>query len=73
MSEASSRLAHHFDDLKQQTEASTLGMWTFLLTEILFFGGLFAGYAEYRDLFPQAFEPAVTTWTSFSGRSIRPC
>ncbi len=55
MSEASSRLAHHFDDLKQQTEATTLGMWTFLVTEILFFGGLFAGYAEYRNLFPQAF------------------
>jgi cytochrome c oxidase subunit 3 len=34
-------LAHHFDDLGQQREASTLGMWVFLVTEVLFFGGLF--------------------------------
>lgn len=39
-------------------EASTLGMWTFLITEIMFFGGLFAGYAMYRSLYPQAFEVA---------------
>jgi len=55
LSEASSPLAHHFDDLKQQKEATTLGMWAFLVTEILFFGGLFAGYAEYRNRFPEAF------------------
>ena len=35
-------LAHHFDNLEQQHEASTLGMWVFLVTEVLFFGGLFA-------------------------------
>ena len=34
-------LAHQFDDLGQQYEASTIGMWAFLLTEIMFFGGLF--------------------------------
>jgi len=55
LSEATSRLAHHFNDLKQQKEATTLGMWAFLVTEILFFGGLFAGYAEYRSRFPEAF------------------
>ena len=33
-------LAHHFDSLEQQTEATTLGMWVFLVTEVLFFGGL---------------------------------
>ncbi|MFB3904809.1 MAG: cytochrome c oxidase subunit 3 family protein [Acidobacteriota bacterium] len=55
MSEVSSPLAHHFDDLNQQKEATSLGMWTFLITEVLFFGGLFAGYAEYRHRFPQAF------------------
>lgn len=54
-SERASALAHHFDDLEQQTEASTLGMWVFLITEILFFGGLFVGYAVYRSSYPEAF------------------
>ncbi len=44
-------LQHHFEDLGQQHEASTLGMWMFLATEILFFGGLFCGYAVYRVLY----------------------
>ena len=48
-------LAHHFDDLEQQYEASSLGMWVFLLTEIMFFGGLFAGYTVYRTAYPNAF------------------
>jgi len=47
-------LLHHFDDAAQQKEASTLGMWTFLITEILFFGGLFATYVVYRTRFPEA-------------------
>ncbi len=34
-----SMVAHQFDDLAQQHEASTLGMWTFLATEVMFFGG----------------------------------
>ena len=36
-------------------DASTLGMWTFLITEVLFFGGMFAAYAVYRAIYPQAF------------------
>jgi cytochrome c oxidase subunit 3 len=48
-------LAHHFDDLAQQREAATLGMWMFLVTEILFFGGIFAAYAVYRNWYPDAF------------------
>lgn len=48
-------LAHQFDDLVQQYEASNLGMWTFLLTEIMFFGGLFVGYTVYRTLYPEGF------------------
>jgi cytochrome c oxidase subunit 3 len=48
-------LQHQFDDLQQQMDASTLGMWVFLLTEIMFFGGLFAGYTVYRATFPEAF------------------
>ncbi|MGH7343126.1 MAG: cytochrome c oxidase subunit 3 family protein [Candidatus Rokuibacteriota bacterium] len=41
-------LAHHFEDLEQQKEASSFGMWLFLVTEIMFFGGLFCAYLIYR-------------------------
>ena len=41
-------LAHQFEDLEQQHEAASLGMWIFLATEVMFFGGLFAGYTIYR-------------------------
>src|SRR5712691_2662175 len=51
-------LAHHFDNLEQQTEATTLGMWVFLATEVLFFGGLFMVYAVYRSWYPEAFVAA---------------
>lgn len=55
MSEAHAALATQFDDLDQQHDAATLGMWIFLVTEIMFFGGLFAGYAVYRSIYPHAF------------------
>jgi cytochrome c oxidase subunit 3 len=48
-------LRHHFDDLAQQRESSTLGMWLFLATEVMFFGGMFCAYTVYRNAFPQAF------------------
>ena len=51
-------LAHHFDSLAQQSEATTLGMWVFLVTEVLFFGGLFATYMIYRSWYPAAFAAA---------------
>jgi cytochrome c oxidase subunit 3 len=51
-------LAHQFDDLGQQKEAATLGMWVFLVTEVLFFGGLFAAYSIYRAWYPDAFAAA---------------
>jgi cytochrome c oxidase subunit III len=41
-------LSHQFDDVEQQSEASTLGMWLFLATEVMFFGGLLTAYAIYR-------------------------
>lgn len=44
--------------MEQQFEASNLGMWAFLITEIMFFGGLFLGYAIYRSLYPEAFAEA---------------
>jgi cytochrome c oxidase subunit 3 len=52
------RLQHHFDDLDQQREASTFGMWVFLCTEILFFGGLFTAYVIYRQRFHGVFAQA---------------
>jgi cytochrome c oxidase subunit 3 len=48
-------LHHHFDNLEQQFDTSKLGMWVFLLTEIMFFGGLFLAYTVYRYLYPDAF------------------
>ena len=58
---ASTALAHHFDNLEQQREAGSLGMWLFLVTEIMFFGGLFTGYIVYRTQHPQAFAIASST------------
>src|SRR5215510_7500353 len=51
-------LAHHFDDIEQQREAGTLGMWAFLVTEIMFFGGLFLAYILYRRYYPVEFAVA---------------
>jgi cytochrome c oxidase subunit 3 len=48
-------LAHHFDSPDQQYNAMKLGMWLFLATEILFFGGLFCAYAVYRANHPEIF------------------
>jgi len=48
------KLQHHFYSMEQQLEASILGMWIFLVTEIMFFGGLFMAYIVYRTLYPQA-------------------
>jgi cytochrome c oxidase subunit 3 len=47
-SHTSSALAHQFDDLEQQHESDELGMWLFLATEVMFFGGLFLAYTLYR-------------------------
>ena len=51
-------LAHHFENLEQQREAGTLGMWIFIVTEIMFFGGLFTVYLVYRNWYPDAFTAA---------------
>ena len=56
MSEATaSHVAHHFDDAEQQFESSRLGMWLFLVTEVLFFGGMFGVYCVYRSSYPAGF------------------
>jgi cytochrome c oxidase subunit 3 len=48
-------LAHHFETPQQQFDAGKLGMWLFLVTEILLFGGLFCAYAVYRANHPEIF------------------
>src|SRR3954453_7623966 len=48
-------LHHHFDDLEQQRECTSLGMWLFLATEAMMFGGLFFAYSLYRAKYPLAF------------------
>jgi len=49
-------LAHHFDTPEQQMASGKLGMWVFLATEILMFGGLFCAYSVYRHNHPDVFE-----------------
>jgi cytochrome c oxidase subunit 3 len=51
-------LQHHFDTPAQQFQASKLGMWLFIATEILMFGGLFCAYAIWRALDPDVFDQA---------------
>jgi len=58
MSDTPAIHAHQFDDPVQQHEASWLGMWVFLATEVMFFGGMFLGYMFYRSAYPQGFASA---------------
>jgi cytochrome c oxidase subunit III len=58
VSVAEAPLAHHFEDLKQQHNTGTLGMWVFLATEVMFFGGVFTAYAILRARFPADFAAA---------------
>src|SRR5438309_1573082 len=58
MSETTDIVRHQFDSAEQQRESSTLGMWVFLATEVMFFGGLFTAYAVYRAIYPNAFSLA---------------
>jgi cytochrome c oxidase subunit 3 len=53
--EESPHLQHHFDTPEQQFDAGKLGIWLFLATEILLFGGLFCAYAIYRANHPEIF------------------
>jgi cytochrome c oxidase subunit III len=61
----SSMVARQFENLDQQKHADQLGMWIFLATEIMFFGGLFTGYTVYRSLYPEAWA-AASRHTSFA-------
>lgn len=52
--------AHHFETLEQEHSANVFGMWIFLATEVMLFGGMFLAYALYRATYPGAFETAAT-------------
>ena len=51
-------VAHHFPNLRQQEHAARIGMWLFLATELLLFGGLFTAYSVYRFLYAETFAEA---------------
>ena len=48
-------VAHHFDSADTQFDANKMGVWLFLVTEVLLFGGLFCAFAVFRSWYPQAF------------------
>ncbi|PAU93465.1 cytochrome C oxidase subunit III [Aliifodinibius salipaludis] len=58
---------HHFVDADQQFATAKLGMWIFLVTEILMFGGLFAAYIVFRLWYPDLFTQASTELNTFWG------
>jgi cytochrome c oxidase subunit 3 len=51
-------VAPYFSDIEQQRQANMLGMWVFLATEVMFFGGIFVVYSAYRLSYPEAFAAA---------------
>lgn len=54
-------LRHHFEDIGQQREAASFGMWIFLLTEVMFFGGMFCAYLIFRNWYHAAFVAGSNT------------
>jgi cytochrome c oxidase subunit 3 len=69
-------LQHHFADMEQQRETSTFGMWMFLLTEIMFFGGLFCAYLVYRSSYYGAFvegSQKMELWAGATNTAVLIC
>jgi cytochrome c oxidase subunit III len=60
-------LREQFDTAEQQKDASTLGMWIFLITEVMFFGGLFLAYTVYRHLYSEVFAVASSSMNVYYG------
>jgi cytochrome c oxidase subunit 3 len=60
-------LQEQFDTVEQQRDASTLGMWVFLVTEIMFFGGMFTAYTAYRAWYPNVFAVASSSLNAVIG------
>ena len=76
MSKVEAFRQHHFDDVEQQHQASWLGMWVFLSTEVMFFGGMFAGYFVYRHWYMQAFASAsnhLDLWLGATNTAVLIC
>ena len=48
-------VAHHFESQEQEYQSAKLGLWLFLATEILLFGGMFAGYFYFHEVYPEMF------------------
>ena len=60
-------LKHYFVSSEQQFDAAKLGMWLFLVTEILLFGGMFVAYGIYRAMYPELFVEASTQLDTMMG------
>jgi cytochrome c oxidase subunit III len=60
-------LQHQFEDMKQQEESVSIGMWAFLVQEIMFFGGLFTAYLVFRSRYPMAFAAGSNHLDAFWG------
>ncbi|MCY7377149.1 MAG: cytochrome c oxidase subunit 3 family protein [Pyrinomonadaceae bacterium] len=60
-------LQHQFEDMRQQQESASIGMWMFLVQEIMFFGGLFTVYLVFRSRYPMAFAAGSNHLDAFYG------
>lgn len=58
---------HHFDSAEQAYQSSKLGLWLFLVTEILLFGALFTAYILFRGMYPDMFQEAATQLNKWLG------
>jgi len=73
---ATHELRHHFADMEQQRDTASFGMWIFLITEIMFFGGLFCSYLIYRFLYPTAFQEGsehMSLWIGATNTAVLIC
>jgi|SRR5688572_5644339 cytochrome c oxidase subunit III len=76
MSKSHPDLLHHFDDPEQQLDAAQSGMWLFLATEVMFFGGMFIGYTVYRDAYFEVFAHAsnhLNVWLGSINTAVLIC
>jgi cytochrome c oxidase subunit III len=72
----STALQHHFESVEQQKDASSIGMWLFLVTEVMFFGGMFLAYFVYRQAYPAAFASASNNtdlWLGAANTTVLIC
>jgi cytochrome c oxidase subunit III len=67
MSDVAAALREPWPDLDRQREGVAVGIWLFIVSEVLFFGALFLGYAVYRALYPEAFRIAGAQTEVFYG------